>query len=503
MSTVDDYVSTHGQVAIPMTLSGQGVDISTCTGDCTEVRVLQYPFERRFDEADADYATRLRNRFNELTKLSDFRPGSFLQDIDPAYAAELCALYYALLNDIGIPEDGLALPARSPDEYASLCLVFGVNPTDWLFAEPAEGHAEQLFDQDSIPWITSNVDTGQAHLWAAATFPGPDGRLYYRFPPGISVWGVEIETNPLLDAYASQGYALPNATFDDHSEGWLRDLFWELYTSVGADIQQFGPPPSEWFDQSAATPVRTLDIFYGSEPSALQFEPFEVAQNNTQGLRTAISNAVRRGTIGSNRLHSGVVFGSMRRAAAGVQSGAFSRTELNAAIAEVGPRHGVRNSRELLQMARTDPDKATDIANRVFASARLRNPTRQAQMQAARSRGSRAIEAQGGEVNHQSFTVRDGRDKITVVPDGLKGGTRDASGRVIRMDEVHESKDVAQQSLTRQLRGQLILAANNQAKFILHIRRSTHLSGPLQDALKAHPYGVQVLGFDGIPRTLR
>jgi len=70
-----------GEVALPMELLGQGEDVDSFDGQCPcEVRVLEYPFERRPDEEDGAYAWRLGQRYRELMRVSQFMQRHFPND---------------------------------------------------------------------------------------------------------------------------------------------------------------------------------------------------------------------------------------------------------------------------------------------------------------------------------------------------------------------------------------------------------------------------------------
>ncbi|RLJ40945.1 hypothetical protein BCF46_3516 [Litoreibacter meonggei] len=417
---IPDFLSTGGDIAIPVDVGGQGGDAACSEAACVEVQVFQYPFERRMSETDIEYGFRLNQRFDEVTALAGFRNGSFLQDIDPAYAAELVALYYALLHDIGVPEDGFSIPSRTPEEYEAFCLTFGVGSTDYLMCPQASDSVQQMFADEPSQWINSNISDGQAHVWAAASFPGPDGTIYYRMAYGRTLWSNEmLPIDPVVAGWANGGYAAPSITFDDYGAGTLRDLFWKMFGSVGADINNFGPVPSHWFDQSSLSPVRNIDIFYGSPPAAVLFEPFQVADSSLNGVRQLLSGRVQNGAVGTNRIHRGVVFGSLRRGQTQMAAGRFTRVELDSALRTHGPPNGVNNIGDFSALAHRDPRAARNLATTVLRSAYMRSPEAQISRRASLQQGSDSITRRGGEVNGEGFDVRIGRSSVRVIPDGL------------------------------------------------------------------------------------
>ncbi len=145
------------------------------TGRCPRVNVAELPYERQLDETDHEYAARLYKRAQIATDIGN---------VD-----ELHAIFGAMQEDIGIPEDGIHVPCRNQEEWLALAFLQGVHPDAWQWAE-FENDPETVPDSwftDTGPYRTNTLKhclaerlSGQSEeAWTQFLFIGPDGYMRY------------------------------------------------------------------------------------------------------------------------------------------------------------------------------------------------------------------------------------------------------------------------------------------------------------------------------------
>lgn len=145
------------------------------TGRCPRVNVAELPYERQLDETDHEYAARLYERAQIATDIGN---------VD-----ELHAIFGAMQEDIGIPEDGIHVPCRNQQEWLALAFLQGVHPDAWQWAE-FENDPETVPDSwftDTGSYRTGTLKhclkerlSGQSEeAWTQFLFIGPDGYMRY------------------------------------------------------------------------------------------------------------------------------------------------------------------------------------------------------------------------------------------------------------------------------------------------------------------------------------
>jgi hypothetical protein len=114
---------------------------------------------RQSDEDEVEWSRRVGNAFDEATT-----------------PLRRLALYEQILEEIGIPRQGLVWPVSGEDDAEPLMRAQGLRDDAWLRAEPAPEEAQQA-------WASYPPEEQWDRLWGGSSenllyFVGPDGLLY-------------------------------------------------------------------------------------------------------------------------------------------------------------------------------------------------------------------------------------------------------------------------------------------------------------------------------------